>query len=159
MTPPVGLEQIVALYGDVRNFIREDGTVSPIWEGRMTMVPFPSPLPLGWDKTKLAKGARVNQAIADEVDRAFRLILREGLWPKLRTYDGGYAFRAQRGSSTKISLHSFGAALDFNAETNRLGKPGDMDTGLVQLFESCGWTWGGRWARPDPMHVQLASGY
>jgi len=56
-------------------------------------------------------------------------------------------------------MHSFGAALDLNAETNQLGTPGDMDAGLVQLFEACGWTWGGRWKRSDPMHFQFGSGY
>lgn len=159
MTAPVGETAIRELYGDPRQFIRDDGTLSPIWEARMVSVAFPSPLPLGWEKSKLAKGARVNQAIADEVDRACRLLAKEGLWARLRTYDGGYAFRAQRGSSTKTSMHSFGAALDFNAETNRLGSAGDMDPGIVRLFEACGWTWGGRWKRKDGMHFQFGSGY
>lgn len=159
MTAPVGEAAIKQLYGDPHSFIREDGTVSPLWESRMTVVAFPSPLPLGWDKSKLAKGARVNHEIADEVDRACRIIAKEGLWPRLRTFDGAYAFRAQRGSSTKTSMHSFGAALDFNAETNQLGMTGDMDMGIVQLFEACGWTWGGRWKRKDGMHFQFGSGY
>jgi len=159
MTAPVGEAAIRELYGDPRQFIRDDGTLSPLWEAKMTVVPFPAPLPLGWDKSKLARGCRVNHVIADEVDRVCKLLWKEGLWPRLRTYDGGYAFRAQRGSSTKMSLHSYGAALDFNAESNQLGTAGDMDPGVVQLFESCGWTWGGRWRRPDPMHFNFASGY
>jgi hypothetical protein len=125
----------------------------------MVVVPFPAPLPLGWNKAKLAKGSRVNQAIADEVAKLYSLWEREGLWPRLRTYDGGYAFRAQRGSSTKMSLHSFGAALDFNAETNQLGTPGDMDEKLVSVAEASSWTWGGRWKRKDPMHWQFGAGY
>lgn len=159
MTAPIGLEQIVALYGDPREFIRDDGTLSPIWEARMVVVPFPSPKPLGWDKTKLARGARVNVILADDLDRTLKLLERERLWPRIRTFDGAYAFRAQRGSSTKMSMHSFGAALDLNAETNKLGTIGDMDPGLVQVFEACGWTWGGRWKRSDPMHFQYGSGY
>jgi hypothetical protein len=152
----VGEAAIRALYGDPRQFIRDDGTLSPIWEARMTVVQFPQPLPLGWERSKFAKGARVNQAIAAEVDTACRLLAKEGLWPRLRTFDGAYAFRAQRGSSTKTSMHSFGAALDFNAETNQLGTPGDMDLGVIQIFEGCGWTWGGRWKRKDGMHFSLA---
>ncbi len=159
MTAPVGEAAIRELYGDPRAFIRDDGTLSPIWEARMVVVAFPSPLPLGWELSKLARGARVNQAIAEEVDLACRLIAKEGLWQKLRTFDGAYAFRAQRGSSTKTSLHSFGAALDFNASTNKLGTAGDIDAGIVQLFEACGFTWGGRWKRRDPMHFQWGSGY
>lgn len=161
MAPPVGLKQILELCGDPRGFVKDDGTVSPLWEARMVSVAFPAPLPLGWDLSRMARGCRVNQAIAPEVDGVCRLIAKEGLWRRFRTYDGGYAWRQQRGSTSKLSLHSFGAALDFNAESNRQGTPGDMDSALVQIFEAFGWTWGGRFAgsRIDPMHFQWGSGY
>lgn len=124
----------------------------------MVPVVFPKPLPLGWNPTKFAKSARVNREIANETARVFELLEKEGLWPLLKTYDGGYAWRTQRGSTTKLSMHSFGVALDFNAATNALGAPGDMSLSIVQVFESHGWTWGGRFQRPDPMHFQYAKG-
>jgi hypothetical protein len=159
MTPPNGYAEIVATFGDPKKYLRDDGTISPLWEARMASVPFPEPLPLGWDPLVLARGARVHSFIADETRRVFELLAREGLWKKLRTFDGGYAWRPQRGSSTKLSLHSFGAALDFDAATNQLGTSGDMDQGVIQVFEAAGWSWGGRWARPDPMHYNFARGY
>jgi hypothetical protein len=158
MTPPQGYAGVVALYGDPSHFVRDDGTVSPLWEARMAKVEFPEPLPLGWDKSKLARTARVNVAILDEVRQVFDLLEREGLWRHFRTYDGGFAWRQQRGSTSKLSMHAFGAALDFNAETNQMGTRGDMHEGVVQIFEACGWTWGGRFqgSRIDPMHYQFA---
>jgi hypothetical protein len=94
--------------------------------------------------------------IRDEVERVFRLLDKEGLWARLRTYDGGYAWRTQRGSTSKLSMHAFGAALDFDAATNKLGRKGDMDLGVVAAFEASGWTWGGRFGRYDFMHFQWA---
>lgn len=156
MTAPVGYEQCLKFYGDPGPFIRDDGTPSVLWEAELTLVPFPTPLPLGWNLTQLAKGARVNRALESETARVFDLLAKEDLWRRLRTFDGGYAWRAQRGSTSKLSLHALGGALDFDAATNRLGRQGDMDRGIVQIFEACGWTWGGRFQRPDPMHYQFA---
>ncbi len=158
MTPPNGLDEIKALYGDPTHFVRDDGTVSPIWEARMVKVEFPSPLPLGWGDHNRCLSARMNQAIASEVDRVFRALDLAGLWQYLLTYDGSYNWRPQRGSR-KLSMHGFGGAMDFNASTNELGTVGDMNRDLVACFEAHGWTWGGQWGRPDPMHFQWASGY
>lgn len=160
MTPPDGWTAVKAVYGDPDKLVRPDGTVSPFWEARMVVVDFPSPLPIGWDPARVAHGARVNTAIAEQVERVFERISEEGLWGKLRTFDGGYAWRAQRNSSSILSLHSYGAALDFNAATNKQGMRGDMDPSLVRVFGESGWTWGGSFqgSRIDPMHFQFAKG-
>lgn len=155
---PAGYAGVLEAFGDPKELIREDGTVSPFWEARMTKVPFPDPLPLGWKPDTLVRSARLNVAVASETEWVFRVLKREDLWRHLKTYDGGYAWRTQRGSTTKLSMHAFGVALDFNAATNGLGEKGDMHPDVVQVFESCGWTWGGRFKRPDPMHFQYARG-
>lgn len=161
MVSPRGIEEIEKLYGDPHAFIREDGTPSPLWDRRMVSVPFPVGLPLGWKVAGMgviANRARVNEAIAVETLALFRRWYAAGLWPKLVTYDGGYNWRAMRGSD-KLSMHAYGAALDFNSGTNALGTEGDMDRHLVEVAEELGWTWGGQWSRPDPMHFQWGMGY
>jgi hypothetical protein len=158
MKPPTGILEITKLYGDPSQHIRDDGTVGPFWEARMVKVEMPEMLPLGWRPDVRVRSARVNQAIAAEAQGVLRMLHGAGLWTKLVSYDGGYAWRPQRGSS-KLSMHGFGGALDFNANTNQLGSKGDMDPGVVQIFEDNGWEWGGRWKRPDPMHFQFARGY
>lgn len=158
MRAPVGITEIESLYGDPHPYIRDDGTPSPLWEMRMVKVELPGPLPLGWKRSVIVRTARVNQAIAAEVDRALRAIRAAGLWDDVVTFDGGYTWRSQRGSD-RLSMHSYGGALDFNAATNRLGTAGDMNPRIVEVFENFGWDWGGRWRRPDPMHFQFAKGY
>lgn len=159
MRAPKGLDEIKALYGDPSGFIREDGTVSPIWEARMVMVQLPVPLALGWDLNTAIWRVRVNQAIADEVDALFKAILAAKLWHELRTFDGAYTFRAKKGQS-KLSMHAYGAAMDFRASTNRFGQTDfDMPPSLVRMFVDRGWTWGGRWRTPDAMHFQFGRGY
>lgn len=158
MKPPRGRKQIIEAFGDPALWVRADGTAHPSWESLMTTVDFPTPLPLGWDRSKVATRARVHNKIAHVVEHTFRALDDAGAWALLRSYDGGYTWRAQRGSH-KMSLHAFGAALDLNASTNRLGTKGDMPMEVVRVFERMGWTWGGRWRRRDGMHYQLAKGY
>jgi len=127
----------------------------------MVGVNFPSGLPLGWKVNGMevvATRARVNEAIAAETLALFRSWYLSGLWPKLATFDGGYTWRSKRGADD-LSMHAYGGALDFNASTNQLGSEGDMDRGLVEVAQRRGWTWGGEWKRPDPMHFQWGRGY
>lgn len=154
MMAPVGVMAVEHLYGNPQTLIRDDGTPSPLWEMRMCKVELPVPLPLGWKLSIMVHSVRVNQAIADEVGSVFGALTKSNLWNHIKTFDGGYCWRPQRGSN-KLSMHALGAALDFNAATNQLGEKGDMHPGIVDVFKNFGWTWGGTWRRPDSMHFQF----
>ena len=81
----------------------------------------------------------------------------EGLASEIHTADGCYVPRfIDRDPGKPLSMHAFGLAIDLNASTNGLGTRGDMDPRIVEIFERWGFDWGGRWARPDPMHFELA---
>ncbi len=56
-----------------------------------------------------------------------------------------------------LSYHLWGVAIDLNSSTNGQGKQGDMPPKVVEIFESLGFKWGGRWqgARRDPMHFEF----
>lgn len=73
---------------------------------------------------------------------------------------GCFAPRAKRSNPDRLSLHSWGVAVDINADTNPMRKPmqKDIPDEWVAIFEAVGWTWGGRFPTPDPMHFQWASG-
>lgn len=159
MRVPTGIIEITQLYGDPAPYVRDDGTISPLWEARMTKVYLPGPLPLGWRPVVAVRSVRVNEAIAAEADLVFRALREAHLWDHIATFDGGYCWRPMRGAR-KLSMHGFGAALDFNAESNPLGVKGDMNERVVACFEDHGWTWGGRWTdRPDGQHFQYGRGY
>lgn len=71
-------------------------------------------------------------------------------------YGGCYVPRfIDRDPSRPLSMHAFGLAVDLNVSTNQLGTAGSMDPRVVETFERWGFRWGGRWARPDPMHFEL----
>ncbi len=98
-----------------------------------------------------------NIDIHEDLTNIFNEIIYQDIVDSIETFDGCYVIRPIRGS-TRWSLHSFGIALDFNASTNQLGTDGNMNEALIDIFESFGWVWGGRFRRKDPMHFQRAKG-
>jgi hypothetical protein len=72
-------------------------------------------------------------------------------------YGGCYVPRfINRDPRRALSMHAFGLAVDINVSSNPEGTRGNMDPRVVAVFEKWGFAWGGRWARPDPMHFELA---
>jgi hypothetical protein len=53
-----------------------------------------------------------------------------------------------------ISRHAWGAALDLNAAANPVGSSGTQDPRLIEIMLDWGFTWGGDWLVPDPMHFE-----
>lgn len=157
---PHGLEGIIATFGDIRTYARDDGTANPAWEQFMGRAVLPFAIPLDWDTSKSASGIRCHRLIVPLIAAVFTDIVNKGLKGAVKTYGGGYNWRMKRGQA-KPSTHSWGIAIDLNARTNAMGTAGDMDPRLVALFESYGFTWGGRWpgTNKDPMHFQYCSGY
>lgn len=75
--------------------------------------------------------------------------------------DWGYAHRYIRGSTTALSNHSWGLAIDLNATTNPMTSDGrvhtDMPSWVVAVASKYGFFWGGNYsaARKDPMHFEF----
>ena len=99
-----------------------------------------------------------NKLVVIHFQNVYQRIVERGLADKLSTFDGCYNIRKVRGRDN-LSTHSWGIAVDHDAETNRLGAPGKMDLQIVECFEKEGFVWGGRWTRKDCMHFQFAKGY
>lgn len=75
-------------------------------------------------------------------------------------FDGSFVVRPMRGG-TAMSMHSVGAAFDFNAAKNMQHAMKHLfqhNTPLVDFFIAEGWVWGGDWspASIDAMHFQAA---
>jgi D-alanyl-D-alanine carboxypeptidase len=88
---------------------------------------------------------------------------RANLLDRILSYDGSFAPRFIRGSTTQLSNHAFGSAFDINADENRLGaRPALVGTPgstreLVPLANKHGFYWGGHFgSRPDGMHFEIA---
>jgi murein DD-endopeptidase MepM/ murein hydrolase activator NlpD len=161
LEPPHGLAALLAQFGDLYAYLREDGTLDPRWEAeQLARAALPFPLALSWDPGRTVRSIRCHRRLAALFPALFAELERRGLRGKLRSFGGCFNFRAKR-SSNKLSTHCWGIAIDLNPETNPIGRPGDMPGAVVEVFESFGFAWGGRWPgrAKDPMHFQFCSGY
>lgn len=97
-----------------------------------------------------------NTDMAPALAAALHEIDEGGMGHLLKTFDGCFNIRMVRGSHSLVSAHSYGLAVDLNAEDNKLGatKGGLFDQpNLVACFTRQGFDWGGDFrSRKDPMH-------
>lgn len=136
---------------------KSDG--SPAWEAAH-LATFPAPYPLYIEGT-LVRNIRCHKLVLPSLQRILTKI-RE-LYPtqeKMRAsgmdqYDGCYSYRPVRGS-TRLSMHAYGAAVDFDSEHNPLGATsGRMPAEVVAIFKAEGWRWGGDYTgRRDLQHFE-----
>ena len=100
---------------------------------------------------------RCHKAIIPQLRGAFEEVVSSGLSHLVRRNDYAGCF-APRFLSTDqqggISHHAWGVAFDINASQNPLGAKPRLDPRLVEIMESWGFTWGGRWLVPDGMHFE-----
>jgi hypothetical protein len=53
-----------------------------------------------------------------------------------------------------VSRHAWGITVDLNADHNPTGRGSGQDPRLVETMADWGFTWGGFWLKPDPMHFE-----
>jgi hypothetical protein len=149
--------------------INGDGTPDFRWEAD-NLVTFPPPYRMvaAWDVNQTIQKIRCHRLVKPSLQGILmRIWLLYGQDQdridavRLHLYGGCYNFRLMRGS-TRLSMHSYGIAIDLDPSNNPLGKAWEPEVGMidmrvVRIFEDAGWTWGGRWHRPDCQHFQAAS--
>lgn len=149
LQPPVGLDAIIHTFGslDDPDFVKNN------------IVEFALPYPLLYDNTFVYK-TLAHKLVVPAFKDVFTAIADAKLQDKARHYGGIYAPRGIRGHISHPSTHSWGIAIDLNPVTNPLGKPGDMDPQIIDIFKAHGFFWGGNFtSRLDWMHYQYCSGY
>lgn len=92
-----------------------------------------------------------NLDIHRPLTQALDLIVNKNIQDQLFTFDGCWNIRPVR-NGNQMSAHSYGLAIDINAESNRLGTPPTMSQELVNCFTEFGFDWGGHFHRQDGMH-------
>ena len=97
-----------------------------------------------------------HRLVFPQLHAAMTEIAEAGLSGEIGDYGGCYVPRfIDRDPNKPLSMHAFGLAFDVNVSTNQLGTQGDQHPQVVEILERWGFAWGGRWARPDPMHFEL----
>ena len=158
---PHGIEQIIAGFGNIYEYVREDGSLDPRWAADyLTRITLPFPMVLSWDHATSVTQMTCHRKLAGVFADVFAKIEAHGLQEKIKAFGGCFSFRQQR-TGSKLSAHAWGVAVDLNPETNVQGTAGDMDAGVIEIFRAAGFEWGGDWSAKvrDPMHFQFCSGY
>jgi D-alanyl-D-alanine carboxypeptidase len=160
-TVPHGLDEIIATFGDIHQYIGSDGQLDPRWQTDfLVRILLPFPLRLAWDLSRTITRMTCHGRLTRVYASVFASIQEQGLQGKVASFGGCFAFRPQR-TGSKLSAHSWGIAIDLNPESNSQGSAGNMDAGLVEIFRNAGFQWGGDWKGKtcDPMHFQFCTGY
>lgn len=161
--PAQDTNSLNAFYGSPDN---GSGQPSPDFEAQhLVSIAPPYSMVLAWDISKPVFHIRVNKKCADSLLRVLTRIGQEVTAAdrekyQLNRYGGAYSFRLMRGLG-RLSVHSWGAAIDLAPELNPLGaeygsRPNMMPQQAVRLFQDEGWGWGGQWRRADAQHFQAA---
>jgi hypothetical protein len=177
MESPNGREGIGATFGNPAN---GDGTLNEAWEGENIRKVAP---PDGWELYYQADGGPVRVSgirLHRLLEDSFHSVL-DDIWAyaasqlnspapadeirawlhrrRLDQHGGGFNFRPITGGR-RLSLHSYGIAIDWDPERNPRKKPlsRTLPDWWYQIWADRGWHDGRAFRTPDPMHVQFATG-
>lgn len=153
-----GGTQLDEFYGNPRG----SGGANSIWEAA-NLVEIQCP----WTFKGGGHSIRIHQRCADSLKRVL-----EAVWEfvgkdqgriatdHLDEFGGSYNYRTNVNAPSKLSLHGYGAALDWAPDHNANGKDWQDNSGMlpryfIDAFLSEGWCWGGDFSSTkDPMHFQ-----
>lgn len=140
-------------------------TSPPNWESdNIVSVTLPAPMPT-YDNAKTTR-IRIHKNLSVSLGAIMAQIQRNHPDSyKLLFFSGSFNPRAKRGQDGAFSLHSVGAAVDFNDSlfpfrSGHTYYESDMPLwfrAVINVFNAYGWEWGGIFG--DSMHFQYATGY
>lgn len=146
---PVGLDEIIYTFGNLDEVQFETNNI----------VMFSLPYPLMYEGTQVTR-ARCHKLVVENFQSVFEAIMAARLDEEVKNYSGIYARRSIRGAGSHPSTHSWGIAIDLEAEKYPLGSTQRFPDEVVQIFQNAGFFYGGDFmSRKDPMHFQLCKGY
>jgi hypothetical protein len=108
------------------------------------------------------RGVALHKLVMPHFEELVAAWEKEGLIPKILTWNGGYVPRFRRGQADKqvLSNHAYGSAFDINARWNPFRKPSAPPKAegsvreLAVVAKRLGWIWGGDFHSPDGMHFE-----
>ena len=108
LIPPHGLDQILATFGDIFDYIGPDHTLNPRWQNEfLQRIALPFPLTLAWDKSRRVNQLTCHKRFAEIFTATLVGIQTAGLQDKISSLGGCFSFRPQR-TGAKLSAHSWG---------------------------------------------------
>jgi D-alanyl-D-alanine carboxypeptidase len=120
-------------------------------EKHLVLFDVPTELEIG----VIPKKIYCHNLLVTPLTKAFKNLIERGFVNELKTWDGCFNPRLQRGSKTIWSIHTWGLAIDVNAAWNGLGHKPKLSANFVKCFTDAGFYWGGNFKRLDGMHFEL----
>lgn len=159
--PPDGYSELVKMFGDIRPYIKKDGTLGPAWEeDQIVRIQLPEAVPYAFDPRVVISRVTAHRLLADTVVEMHSTIHGRGLWHLMGPYGGGFVYRANRNASAKISTHAWGVAFDWDPVGFPNGSTKRRPIELSEIIKSYGFTMGEDFhGTKDPMHWQWCAGY
>lgn len=151
-SPPKDLSEINATYGGIL-FSSELGLHWPKAPDYIKPLSVPDAIKLTYAGKPVYR-IFCNKDVHAPLSAVFSALVGKNLHYELKTFDGCFNVRWVRGVPGVASIHSWGLAFDFNAQDNHLGGESKWTAEFIAVWESHGFTWGGRFTRKDPMHFQ-----
>lgn len=93
-----------------------------------------------------------NKDLSKPLVDTLELLHIKGLLNEIRTFDGCFNVRDTRGVPGRASMHAWGMAIDFNAQTNKLGCEPSWSKEFLDTMRKMGWCVGADFHRQDGMH-------
>jgi len=120
----------------------------------------------GWAKVNITTEvlpvvgkAQIHTKLVSTFWDVFTEIEGEGLADEVEQFGTWCPRHKMHNPNRGLSSHSWAIACDLNWATNPVGRAGDLDPKIVQIFEAHGFVWGGRWKHRDDMHFQYCRNY
>lgn len=143
----------------------KNGHANPLWE-QENLIWVPVPWKLYYAGQLIPRqSVRLHKKVAESAKRVFKRIWDAAAQSQaqidawgMSDFSGSYNYRQKRGGSS-LSMHAYGAAIDFDADRNGFGDRTPhfaSSQPVLDAFAAEGWVWGGHWSKPDGMHWQAA---
>lgn len=152
-----------SVYGDPRS--RTAGVGSAAWEAAQ-LVYVKAPFRMTYAGQIMGRGMKVHRYCAPSLGRVMTNLMDAAGGKQdvldhwgVSVYGGGHNFRLMRGGA-KLSMHSYGCAVDLDPANNGLGDQTPRFASFPEVQAAWAaeqWTWGGKWARADGMHWQATT--
>lgn len=148
-----------------KNIIDKYGVPNERGDGYIVSIKLPYPMRLAWDKSVKVKTMRCHKLVADDFKNIFNELLKEYGLSKIQElgidfFGGCFNYRKMRGGS-KMSMHSWGIAIDLHPEANGLKVPFNKAlfskpeyNKMHEIFEKHGFINLGKTRNMDAMHFE-----
>jgi hypothetical protein len=127
----------------------------PLPDGRIAIDPTWERQNIRTMRVPLLGSVRCHRSMIPQLKQALRDVVERGLGHFISSYSGCYNARFLNFSpDAPISHHAWGIAIDINQHENPYGAEPNFPRKVVAVIEDWGFTWGGRWLKPDGMHFE-----